>query len=111
MGTEVSVENIVEVLAYADAKNLPLLKETAMDFIAENEIDAVEAVSFDDFPGHLVKDLLVSVSRSKASNKKSDSGDEYSAMTVSELRWLAHEKGLGVDGSRETLISALRENA
>merc|ERR1719145_381442 len=31
--TELSVENIIEVLAYAEAKNLALLKETAMEFM------------------------------------------------------------------------------
>jgi hypothetical protein len=30
-------------------------------------------------------------------------------MSISELRWKAHIKGLEVDGSREMLIAALNE--
>ena len=56
---------------------------------------------------HLMKDLLVAMARSE---KKSSSGDELSTMRVSELRRLAHEKGLDVDGSRETLIASIKDN-
>ena len=56
---------------------------------------------------HLTKDLLVSQARAE---KKSSKGDKFSTMRVSELRRLAHEKGLGVDGSREMLIASIKDN-
>jgi len=35
--------------------------------------------------------------------------NEYNTMCISELRRIAHERGLDVDGSREMLIAALKE--
>ena len=52
-------------------------------------------------------DLMVAMARSE---KKSSRGDELGMMRVSELRRLAHEKGLSVDGSREMLIASLRDD-
>ena len=52
-------------------------------------------------------DLMVAMARSE---KKSSRGDELGMMRVSELRRLANEKGLSVDGSREMLIASLRDD-
>ena len=104
---ELTLDNIIEIVAYADSKNLALLKEHCMDFLGRaDKGEVAEKVSFDDMP-HLMQDLLVAMARSE---KKSSSGDELSTMRVSELRRLAHEKGLDVDGSRETLIASIKDN-
>ena len=55
----------------------------------------------------MMTDLMVAMARSE---KKSSRGDELGMMRVSELRRLAHEKGLSVDGSREMLIASLRDD-
>ena len=55
-------------------------------------------VSFDNVPGHLMKDLLTAV-------------DMDDSMRVSTLRKKLHEKGLAVDGSREAMIALLEENS
>ena len=104
---ELTLDNIIEIVTYADSKNLALLKEHCMDYLSRaDKGEVAERVSFDDMP-HLMKDLLVAMARSE---KKSSSGDELSTMRVSELRRLAHEKGLDVDGSRETLIASIKDN-
>ena len=36
--------------------------------------------------------------------------NEYNTLCITELRRLAHTKGLDVDGSREALISALEDD-
>ena len=107
--TELSVNNIVEVAAYADAKNLALLREAVIDFIVESENDDAEAVSFDDLPNSMMKDLFFATRRSKKP-RLSDSCDELSKMKITELRRMALDKGLDVDGSRESLISNLRKS-
>ena len=77
-----------------------------MDFLSRaDKVEVAEKVSFDDMPSHLVKDLLVAQARGE---KKSSKGDTFSTMRVSELRRLAHEKRLGVDGSREMLIASIK---
>ena len=50
-----------------------------------------------------MKDLLVSISR------KSNGRDDYDVMSVSELRVKLFDLGLDMDGSREAMITALKE--
>lgn len=118
--TQITMENAMENLLYADSKNCALLKETVMDYLVENDIEAANTnkISFDDFPGHVVKDLLVATARSKREynmgidnkdNNKDDASD-LNTMRVSELRKWLQEKGLDVDGSREAMIETLRKN-
>ncbi|KAL9189421.1 hypothetical protein ACHAXT_009096 [Thalassiosira profunda] len=112
--TTIDVGNVMDLLLYADAKNLALLKEAVMDFIAENKVEVLEKVSFKDLPGGptMFSDLLTAVARGEkkgsGANEEEDGGDQFGTMRISDLRRKAHEKGLGIDGSRETLIAALK---
>ncbi|EJK75284.1 hypothetical protein THAOC_02995 [Thalassiosira oceanica] len=93
---ELTLDNFIEVVTYADSKNLALLKEHCMDFLSlADKVEAAEKVSFDDMPSRLVKDLLVALARGE---KKSCKGGKFGIMRVSELRRLAQERGLDVDG-------------
>ena len=108
--TDITMENVMEDLLYADAKNCPLLKEAVMNFLAENSSDAAEKISFTDFPAHVVKDLLVAFS----SNRKKDvptTTDELTSLSVSALRSKLAEKGLDIDGSREAMIESIKNNS
>ena len=105
--TTISLENVMDNLLYADAKNLALLKEAVMDYIVANKVDVLEEVSFKSAPGTpiLMKDVLSAVAReSGAAN-----GNRYSTMRISELRKELYNRGLDIDGSRETLIATLQE--
>ena len=107
--TNITMDNAIDNLLYADAKNLALLKEEVMDFLAENSEEASEKISFSDVPGHVMKDLMVAVSRSKKTKQgNQDDNNNFTIMRVSELRKKLDEKGLNVDGSRETMIEALK---
>jgi len=111
--TTIDVENMMDLLLYADSKNCALLKEAVMDFAVANEIDIIKKVSFKDAPGEMIKDVLAAVAR-KRMNKKGDAAsneDEFFTMRITELRRKVHEKGLEVDGSREMLIASLKESA
>jgi len=105
--TTISLENVMDNLLYADAKNLALLKEAAMDYIVENKLAVLEEVSFKDCPGTptLMKDVLSAVARETGAAN----GNRYSTMRISELRKKLCKKGLDIDGSRETLIATLKE--
>jgi len=105
---ELTVANILDNLLYADSKNLALLQEKVMDFVAENNDNVLDEVSFDDVPGSIVPDLLAAVSRTTGGN--TDSKDDRKFMRVNELRKRLQEKGLNVDGSRKTMIALLKEN-
>jgi len=48
--TEITVDNMLDNLLYANSKNLALFQEKIMDFVAENGDRIVGNVSFDDVP-------------------------------------------------------------
>ena len=83
-----------------------------MDFILANGDDVMDKVSFDNVPGGVVKDLLAAMARGKAKSSSSSdtAADNYNTMRVATLRKMLNEKGLDVDGSRESMIALLKEN-
>ena len=112
---EITMDNMMDNLLYADSQNLALLKEAVMDFIIKNKHSIMGKVSFNNnFPGHLVTDLLAAVARDHPSEIENDNEDKesirYNEMRVGTLRKMLNEKGLDVDGSRESMIALLREN-
>jgi hypothetical protein len=112
-GTTFSLEKVMDHLIYADSMNCALLKEATMDFIAKNRTNVIGKISFNDAPGNLMNDLLAAVVRGERNEGGADGNNaelQFSTMRISELRRKAHEKGLEVDGSREMLIAALKEN-
>ena len=106
--TTISLENLMDNLLYAHAKNCALLKEAAMDFIAANQEQVLEKELLRKAPSGLYQDLLAATFRGK---KKCSEGNKFSTMGVSKLREILAEKGLEIDGSRETLIATLSEKA
>ena len=111
---EITMENMMDNLLYADSKNLALLKEAVMDYIVKNKTTIIGKVSFNDLPGSIATDLLTAVVRGEEQTGDSGEGEEetakYVKMRVGTLRKLLDEKGLDVDGSRESMIALLKEN-
>lgn len=117
---EITFDNVIDNLLYADAMNCALLKETVMDFIVKNKKEVMETVSFQDVPGNVCKDLLAAMTRrdneskDKRSNEENNDetdGEDLQALRIGELRQKVQEKGLEIDGSRDALIVALKEHS
>ena len=109
-GTTFSLENVKELLLYAESKNCALLKEVAMDFLVNKRDEVTGKISFNDAPGNLMNDFFAAFAREPNRPGAAAIGEnEYNTMCISELRRIAHERGLDVDGSREMLIAALKE--
>ena len=107
--TEITIENMIDNLLYADSKNLALLKEAVMDFILANKHSIIGKVSFDNVPGDMITDVLAAVERGVETG--GGEGDkDYNKMRVGTLREMLDEKGLDVDGSREAMIALLKEH-
>eukprot|EP00984_Skeletonema_dohrnii_P007935 scaffold2926_cov109-Skeletonema_dohrnii-CCMP3373.AAC.7 len=106
--TNITVENAIDNLLYADSKNLAVLKEAVIDFLVDNGKEVSSKASFDDLPGHVVKDVLVATARKEDRER---AADDIDMMRVSELRRKLHQKGLDVDGSREAMIEALKSSS
>ena len=111
--TEITIDNMMDNLLYADSKNLALLKEAVMDFIIKNKHSIIGKVSFDNVPGGTCTDILTAMARGE--EQTGDDGEEdesakYNKMRVGTLRKMLDEKELDVDGSREAMIALLKEH-
>ena len=110
--SEITIDNAMDNLLYADAKNCALLKEAVIDYLAENSIEAAEKITFNDVPGHLMKDLLVVIGRYRKKDASVTAvAGELTTLRVSDLRRKLAEKGLNVDGSREAMIESIKNNS
>ena len=107
--TEITMDNMMDNLLYADSKNLALLKEAVMDYIVANKGDILGKVSFSNVPGDTVSDVLAAVARGEQSGDSNST--DYNKMRVGKLRKMLDERGLDVDGSREAMIALLKEQA
>ena len=111
--TPTGVDNIMEHLLYADAKNCALLKEAAMDFFAQNKVEVLKKVSLKDLPEGLFTAMLVAMGQEDGAggHAAGTARDRLRTMRVSDLRRKVYEKGLNVNGSRDMLIAALEESS
>jgi hypothetical protein len=57
-----NLENIVDNLLLAEARNCALLKERVMKFMVNNAVEIVEKETLKDFPGGLLNDVLTALS-------------------------------------------------
>ena len=105
---EITIDNMMDNLLFADSKNLALLKEAVMDYIVANKRDILGKVSFDNVPGGVISDVLAAMARGEETE---DDSTDYNTMRVGTLRKMLDEKGLDVDGSRETMIALLKEHS
>jgi len=108
--TKITVDNMLDNLLYAHSKNLALFQEMIMDFVAANGDKIIGNVSFSNVPGELMSDLLTATTRGNMSTGKAASEDDLKFSRVGELRKRLHDKGLCIDGSRETMIALLKAN-
>ena len=105
--TDISLNNAMDILLYADSMNLALLKEAVMNFLADNHREAVAKMSFTDFPGHVVKDLFIAFGRKDTNGTNAD---ELTTLSVNDLRRKLNKMGLEVDGSREVMIESIKSH-
>ena len=108
--TTITFDSAIDNLLYADGKNCALLKETVLDFIADNGKEAAKKLSFEHVPSTVIPYLLTAMSKGNDTDGETTSTEnDLSAMRVNALRKMLHEKGLDVDGSREMMIARLEE--
>jgi hypothetical protein len=106
--TYINFDNFMELLHFANSKNCYLLQEAVMDFIVKNKIEILEKKMLADAPDGITYDILSAMARREIESTAGASENSLSALRISELRCRAHARGLDVDGSREMLISALK---
>ncbi|KAL7534186.1 hypothetical protein ACHAWF_004745 [Thalassiosira exigua] len=107
---DITIDNVIDNLLYADAKNCALLKEAVMDFLVRHKKEA-KKLSFVNVPGSLMTDLLAAFDMDSSDDNAGAGSSGFDSMRVCTLRKLLHEKGLPIDGSREAMIALLREHS
>ena len=99
---------------------IAILFSPLVDFIVQNTVEVLEKVSLKDLPRgpSMFADILADMARGekknesdKSINKDQSKKDRLCTMRISHLRRKVIEKGLEIDGSRETLIATLKENS
>ena len=68
------MENVKDLVIYAESKSCALLQEAAMDYIVENKVEAIEKLSFANAPGTLVRDVLVATAKGRESCRRKCQG-------------------------------------
>ena len=102
------------MILFADATNCALLKEAAMDKF----VDDIEGVMASD--GYeqvkespaILAEMMAAMASAHSKRAARDNGDEskdYKRMRVVSLRKKLGAKGLDIDGSKEMLVSRLKE--
>ena len=107
----ITAENAAELILFADATNCAMLKETAVEFFVENKDDVMASEGFaqvKESPAVLTE-LIAAMPCGSKRPASSDAGAErdFKRMRVATLRQKLDEKKLGVDGSKDMLISRL----
>ena len=99
-----TADNVVDILAYADSKNCPRLKEQAIKYIMEHPTEVFSSDSFKTFPisKSIVKEVFF------VGNLLLQMQSNHTNDTIGELRERLFDKGLSADGSRETLMTRLQ---
>jgi hypothetical protein len=105
--TSINSNNFVENLYFSDTMKCALLKEKVMDFLVQNEMEALSKLSQKDVPQSesMLTDFLTASARKK--HKGNAHEHEFKTMSINAMRRELDQRGFGVDGTREMLISAL----
>mmetsp|Transcript_11349 Transcript_11349/g.20884 ORF Transcript_11349/g.20884 Transcript_11349/m.20884 type:complete len:387 (-) Transcript_11349:228-1388(-) len=104
-----TVDNVIEELLYADAKNCPLLREAAIDFILKNTMEVIQSDSFENIlmTKTITKEIMLAMASAEQGNNDSSDKKTDESVAINDLRMALYEKGLDIDGSREVLTSRL----
>ena len=113
MSNSIGVDNVAELLLFADGANCALIKEAAIACFLSNPNDVKKTegyVKLKESP-HVLEELLFASAEAHEKRPASPTPPErdHKRMRVSDLRLKLDGKGLDVDGSREMLVSRLEE--
>ena len=111
MSNSIGVDNVAELLLFADGANCALIKEAAISYFLSNSDDVRKTKGYAKLKEspHVLEELLFVAAEAHKKRPASPVPPErdYKRMRVSDLRSKLDGKGFDVDGSREILASRL----
>ncbi|KAL3787211.1 hypothetical protein ACHAW5_004001 [Stephanodiscus triporus] len=106
-----SPSDAVETVAYAEKMNCFLLKEAAIDFIVANANKVLASGTVKNLNGKdIPQDILFSIVKSKQGKKLKIDSDDLNQLSMDDLRAWLELRGTDFDGSKESLISRLKNH-
>ena len=112
----IGVDNVAELLLFADGTNCALIKEAATPYFLSNLKDVRKTEGYAKLKEspHVLEELMIEAAELAEAREKRPASPtpperDYKRMRVSDLRSKLDGKGLDVDGSREMLMSRLEE--
>jgi len=105
----ITLDNVIEMMLYADEKNCFLLKEAAACFILENGKEVIASDSFDDIPESksIIREIITLATMRKQGKIKKELED-LTELSINDLRARLSMEGKDIDGPRQRLISRLK---
>mmetsp|Transcript_10007 Transcript_10007/g.18315 ORF Transcript_10007/g.18315 Transcript_10007/m.18315 type:complete len:414 (-) Transcript_10007:164-1405(-) len=108
---EMTVENVIDTLLYADDARCFLLKEVCTKFILENVKEVIASDSFESITQStsVMREILslASMNKKKQGDGKKKGIEDLNKLSINELRAKLYDRGEEFDGPRETLIALL----
>jgi len=108
---ELTVENVIDTLLYADDTSCFLLKEVCTKFILENVKEVIASDSFESITQStsVMKEILslATTNKKQAGDGKKKGIEDLNKLSINELRAKLYDRGDEFDGPRETLIAQL----
>ena len=102
--------NVTDYLIFAESKTCSLLKEAAMSYFVTRSADLLNSATqekLSESPG-----LLIELMKEMSKRNDTDTRfDEYGNLSVNDLRKRLIAEELDIDGSKESLVSRLKESA
>ena len=108
-------KNAAELILFADGTNCAMLKEAAMEYFVANAQVVMasdgyrEVTKSNKIMAEMMAAMAAGNKKRPAESANEAEGRDYKRMRVATLRQKLDEKGLDVDGSKEMLVSRLKE--
>lgn len=112
--TTITMENVLDNFYFADTKKCALLKEKVMGFVLDHGDEVLSKFSARELPQSqdMLGDILTAIAQANAEDKDYDGDDatKLKTMPINTLRRKLHARGLGVEGTREMLVTAVENS-
>mmetsp|Transcript_3930 Transcript_3930/g.8671 ORF Transcript_3930/g.8671 Transcript_3930/m.8671 type:complete len:411 (-) Transcript_3930:87-1319(-) len=100
----ITVDNVINELVYADRRKCLLLKEAAKNFVLENGHDVLASDSFESFrqSTSIMREIISLATRNKQGDDKEEVED-LTNLSIDELKAKVSSEETDIDGPRQTL--------
>ena len=109
-----TVQNLAELILFADGHNFSLLKDSAIEYFVEHSVDVIQSEGFGMIQESttIMTELMTALAEStqkRAAASNRDEGGSNKRRRVATVLQELDDKGLDLDGPYETLVQRLED--